>query len=252
MQKNMIDMELAEHFRKYDTFTREEVFNYYRQYEPNLKKSTFTWRLYDLKRKHLIQEVGEGIYKVEDKQPFKPNIDSFLTKLYETINTAFFDINISVWSTSWINNYSRHQTFQNFYIVEISHELTEHLFNKLKELNYKNVFIKPDEKQIQNYVVGSDNPIIVMNLITKAPTKKVNKIIIPKLEKILVDLYADKKTFYMYQGNELKTIYEEAIRKHTVNFTKLFHYARRRGKEEQLRKYLKENLHNKVETIFND
>ena len=56
---------------------------------------------------------------------------------------------------------------------------------------------------------------------------------------MLVDIFCDKIVFSAYQGNEMKTIFTEALNKYTINENKLLRYANRRGKKEQLQKYLK-------------
>lgn len=56
---------------------------------------------------------------------------------------------------------------------------------------------------------------------------------------MLVDIFCDKIVFLAYQGNEMKTIFTSAYNKYTINENKLLRYANRRGKKEQLQKYLK-------------
>lgn len=122
-----------------------------------------------------------------------------MEEIYSKVTNEFFDINLIIWSTRWINDFSLHQTFHNFYILETEREYSESLFNKMKELNIPNVFLNPDDSLISKYVIGKDEPVVIKNLISKSPIKKFNQLKTPTLEKILVDLFCDKKTFINFQ-----------------------------------------------------
>ena len=50
----IIENRLIEEFKDRDTFSREELFDFFRYFEPNLKEGTFGWRIYDLKNKNII------------------------------------------------------------------------------------------------------------------------------------------------------------------------------------------------------
>jgi hypothetical protein len=252
MKKNKIDKEIREHFKRFEIFSRDELFEYYRRYETDLKPQTFAWRLYDLKHKKIIQEIKKGCYKISDKHPYKPKLDEKITEIYFSVTKEFYKSRFIVWSTSWINEFTLHQTFQNFYLFESSYETTESVFYKMKEMEIANVFLRPDKEEIIKYVIGTESPIVILNLIMKAPVKKLNNIPVPTLEKILVDLYADQNTFYMYQGQELEKIFRNALKKYLLNYTKLFHYARRRGKEKELKNFLESNFKEQIGDLLND
>lgn len=252
MKKNKIDKEIIEHFKNIEMISRNELFQYYKKYETDLNPKTFAWRLYDLKKKNVLQEIKKGFYKISTKQPYIPFIDEQIKQIYNKVTKALFDQRFVVWSTAWINEFTLHQTFHDFYLFESSYELTESVFYKMKELEIPNVFLRPDKEQIANYIIGADSPIVIINLIMKSPVKKINKISVPALEKILVDLYTDKNTFYMYQGHELKEIFRNAIKKYLLNYTKLLNYARRRGKENEIKDYLRSNFGDELGNILND
>ena len=205
-----------------------------------------------MKKNNIIREIKKGFYRVADREPYRPNIEEKMSNIYYKITKEFFDETFVIWSTSWINEFTVHQTFHNYYLLETSHDIAEHAFYKMKELGIPNVFLRPDKEQFTKYIVDADSPIIITNLILKAPTKKINKITVPALEKILVDLYSDKNIFFMYQGYELKEIFRNAIKKYLLNYTKLFHYARRRGKENEIKDFIKSNFKDQLGNVLND
>ena len=76
----------------------------------------------------------------------------------------------------------------------------------------------------------------------------VKRIIFPTLEKILVDLYCDPKLYFAFQGEQLVKIFEEALAKYVINYSRLLNYAKRRHREDALKEFLLEQpgLHNEV------
>lgn len=252
MQKNKIDKELIDHFKDYQNFSRNELYKFYKKYEPDLKSSTFSWRIYDLKKKEFIEEIKKGIYRITTRKKFTPKIDKKIIQLNKILTNEFFELKKVIWNTAWLNEFTRHQTFHNFYVIEVPNELTEIVFEKLKEIDLPNVFLKPDKFIINNYILGIKEPIIIKKIITKSPTTKIEQIEIPMLEKILVDLFCNEEIFYMYEGNEILEIFRRIIKKYTINYTKLFHYARRRTREEEFKNYLRTNFGGFLKEIQND
>jgi hypothetical protein len=72
------------------------------------------------------------------------------------------------------------------------------------------------------------------------------------LEKMLVDLFSDDKQLYFYQGHEMINIYESALRRCSINFSRLFSYARRKGKEADIKSFIENNMNHIVKNIFHD
>ena len=54
---------------------------------------------------------------------------------------------------------------KDFYILEAPGDVTGSLFYKMKEYEIPNVYLKPEKDQIADYVIGADNPIVILNLI---------------------------------------------------------------------------------------
>ncbi len=75
---------------------------------------------------------------------------------------------------------------------------------------------------------------------------------IATLEKIMVDLFADENLLHFYQGSEMVNIYEKIIDRYSINFTKLFSYAKRRKKEQEIKQFISNNIPNFLEDIHYD
>lgn len=131
----------------------------------------------------------------------------------------------------------RHQPFKNFTIIEVDKEAEEQVFNAVSKWN-KNVYFNPNEEILERYISSNTQEVtIIKNLVTESPTSEKNKIEIPTLEKLLVDIIIDKELFAAQQG-ELDFIYKSAFDKYEVNKAKMKRYAIRRNKGHNLEKMI--------------
>lgn len=252
----IVENKLIQEFKNRESFKREELFDFYSYYEPDLKEGTFAWRIFDLKNKNIIKSLKRGVYVISYKPKYKPLISTEQIKLSKKILEKYNDVKYCIWDTSWLNEFSQHQSSKRMFIIEIEKEFVESLYYHLKD-NFKyELYLKPDEKAIDFYITESSRPVIIKSLITRSPIRKrIEKKItfsIPQLEKILVDLFTEEKLFYFYQGSELKHIYENAVNSYTINFTRLFSYARRRKKENEIKSYLIQNMGKLLKDIIDD
>ena len=234
--------DLKEEFKDQDIFSRQELFNFFRKYSPELKETTFRWRIHDLKQKQIIRSVSKDSFSLFYQPAFTPSIDSKTQATFKEAKKEFPEAKISVWNTKWLNELMLHQPNKYMTILETESDAAHPVFNHFKDTGYKNVFLEPGKKEIENYVSDAPNPTIISNLITKAPTVLLDtNVIIASLEKILVDIFSDPILFNAFQGNELAVIFENAFKKYEVNTTKLYSYASRRGKKEELIEFIVSN-----------
>ena len=252
----IIENKLIEEFKNRESFNRDELFDFFRHFEPDLKDGTFRWRIYDLKGKNIIKPLKRGLFTISSKPEFKPVISSELIKISKKIIEKYNEAKYCIWENEWLNEFSKHQSSKRMLIIEVEKDLMESIYYHLKD-NFKyDLYLNPDEKAIDFYIAESNYPVIIKNLITRSPVGKriENKIrlSVPLLEKILVDLFAEEKLFYFYQGAELRHIYEHVIKSYSINFTRLFSYAGRREKENEIKSYITQIMGEAMKGIIND
>lgn len=245
---------MIQEFKDSEFFTREELFNFYCKFEPNLKEGTFGWRIYDLKNKNIIRPLKGSLYVISDKPRYKPEISPDLVKLSKQITSKFEEAKHCIWETEWLNEFSQHQASRRIILIEIEKELVEALYYELKDSSRDELYLNPDAKTINFYIAESQHPVIIKKLITRSPiatrTEKEVKFNIPLLEKMLVDIFAEEKLFYYLQGSELIHIYENAISSFAINFTKLFSYAKRREREKDIKQFMINHMFHLVKDII--
>lgn len=250
----IIENRLIEEFKKREYFTREDLFDFYCYFEPDLKEGTFGWRIYDLKRKNIIRSLKRGLYVISYKPKYMPDISFEVVKLAKRITDRFEDVKHCIWETEWLNEFSQHQASRRIILIEIEKDFVESLYYELKDSSKSELYLNPDNKAINFYIAESNYPVIIKKLITRSPitrrTERKINFYTPLLEKILVDLFAEEKLFYYLQGAELMHIYENAISNYTVNFTKLFSYAKRREKEQDIKQFMTNHMYHLVKDII--
>lgn len=252
----VLESKLIEEFKDKASFTREEILQFYRQFEPDLNEGTFGWRIHDLKNRNIITPLKRGLYVISNKPEFKPVFSSGLLELAKLLSEKFGEVKHCVWETAWLNELAQHQTGKSILLVEGEKGFEESMFYALKDNLHSEVFVNPDERAIDFYIAESKHPVIIKKLLTRAPLIKrsADKIEFntPTLEKILVDLFTEKRLFSYFQGAELIHIYENALSKYTINFTRLFSYARRREREKEIKQFMIRHIFHLVTDIIDD
>lgn len=142
-----------------------------------------------------------------------------------------------IWNTSSLNEFMIHQPGRFYLLIEVDKDATQSVFFYLKE-NKFSVFIEPTKDLIEKYMPDDKETLIVKSLVSEAPLQTINRINLPTIEKMLVDIFCDDVIFAAQQGSEMRTIFQEALKKYTVNENRMLRYADRRRKKESFREYL--------------
>ena len=126
----------------------------------------------------------------------------------------------------------RHQPFKHYTVIEVERDACESVFEFLSGA-MKNVFINPIEEIFDRYIHNLEEAFVVKNLVSEAPLFEVQKVVIPSLEKLLVDMLIDTELFSAQQ-NEKEFIMRTAMEKYTLNLLKMRRYSDRRNREKEI------------------
>src|SRR5579859_1288393 len=236
------EQKLIQFFKGKADFSREELFDYFQREEGVLNENTFGWRIYDLKKKDILQEKGRGRYTFLKKPVYVPPVDGQVSRLAAIFHENFKDISYCTWNISWLNEFTVHQFTVEYHLFETEKDLLESFGHHLLAQGYQNIVL-PAYARPQFNIFNTNDPVVLCPLITRAPVQKTNgekrnSLYLPTLEKILVDIYQNDFLFHFIQGAEMERIFEAALSRYAINYTKLFSYAKRRGKEVELRDFL--------------
>ncbi|HEX8429183.1 DUF6577 family protein [Hymenobacter sp.] len=235
-------LELRNNFAHQPELTRAQVLDFYRRHEPEAKQTTVDWRIYELTRRGLLVSLGRGRYSLagaaQKHFSYLPELTSTERNIWRTLVKELQLPEGCLWSTAWANEFSLHQAARNFLIVEVPRDYVQAVFYVLKDRHSHRVFLRPDPEILTYYVAETDKPIIVMAFVSRAPVQQVNQVPVPRLEKMLVDLFSSPNLFAAYQGRELEIIFGNARRYYTLDERTLLSYAQRRHKAPELRRFL--------------
>ncbi|MCK5816539.1 MAG: hypothetical protein KAH15_00910 [Candidatus Marinimicrobia bacterium] len=233
---------LSGYFANKTQFSVHEIQEYYERKEPDIKTATVNWRIYDLVQKNLINRIGRGKYTLNLKMIYKPYLTDDMADLFNNIKRNFPYLDICVWSNLNYNEFMIHQPWSKFSIVEVEEDSLLPVLYYIRDVHDDyTVILESDFEIFERYFPINAPTVIIKQIVTESPLLKLNNITTASLEKILIDLFCDVKLFDAYQGNEMNTIFKEAMSKYVINYNRMIRYASRRGKKEKFLNYIQEN-----------
>ena len=232
----LLERHIQYYFRESKRLSRRKLIKSIKADFPHWSDNTIAMYLSNLKKKGEISTPSKGTYELGSIPLFKPNISKALKKIYNQIKLKFPYITFCVWDTAWLNDFMRHQPLKTYTVVEVEKDASEPVFGFLN-LAFKNVFLNPTEEIFNRYIQNLDEVIIVKSLISEAPLAESQKIVIPALEKLMVDMLTDTNLFSAQQ-NETEIIINAVMEKYSMNELKMKRYALRRNRKNEIEKLI--------------
>ena len=227
-----LQSKIQSYFKEHQTISKNDLVESILKDFPYLKDSSISVYLSQLKKKGVIKNPARGVYALIGKEEFSPIVDVKLKRLFKRIKKDYPFIEFCIWSTSWLNELMRHQPFKYYTVLELEKHVAESVFYSLKEQR-KQVFFEPNNETFELYIHNSNDVIIIKQLKSEAPLQEIGSVVVPCLEKLLVDMIIDTKVYAAQQG-ELDFIYFSAFKKFEINRSKMKRYALRRNKEKEI------------------
>lgn len=227
-----MEKHISRYFEESKRLSKKELVISIKNNFPTWSDNTINMYLSKLKKEGIINAPSRGIYEMESNTPFQPNISNSLKRIFNKVKREFPYINFCIWDTVWLNDFMRHQPFKHYVVIEVEKDASESVFTFLTEIN-KNVFFNPDEEIFDRYIHNQDEVLIVKNMVSESPLIEKDKISIPALEKLLVDMLIDTSLFSAQQ-NEKEFIMRSVMEKYALNELKMRRYAVRRNREREI------------------
>lgn len=231
---------IGRYFKESEKLSKQQLVVSIKRDFPAWSDNTINMYLSKLKKEGIINAPSRGIYELDSSTPFQPNISNGLKRIFNKVKREFPYITFCIWNTVWLNDFMRHQPFKHYIVLEVEKEASESVFTFLTETT-KSVFFNPDEEIFDRYIHNHDEVLVVKNMVSESPLVEKEKIIIPALEKLLVDMLIDTALFSAQQ-NEREFIMRSAMEKVTLNELKMRRYAIRRNRETEIDELLNINL----------
>lgn len=122
----------------------------------------------------------------------------------------------------------QHHVFQNnATYIEVERDAVETVFHICKDSGFES-YKSPSKEMTKDYIDLGKPVVIVKPLVTESPLTQNDGVMVPTLEKLLVDLCKDEDFFFL-QGVEETYILENARSLYDINESRLKRYAKRRN-----------------------
>ena len=192
------------------------------------KDSSIRWVIYQLVKEGTITKVDNHFFYKGFLRKYKQkNMSTIKRRISDLLKKNYPDIDAVIYESTILNEWLNHQITQNVIFVEVEKYFMGPIFEYLKnELNIP-ILINPSVGDYYRYVV--DNIIIVTQLITQTPKTKHGYDI--KIEKLIVDLYANNLLKEFVSEDEHSNILQSMYQTYVVNNKTILAYAKRRNLE---------------------
>ena len=220
------------------TYSHKVLLDKLRILKAGLSESTYHWAISKLVRDGALTRLGYDSYSLPTDSPkktYEPLYSDIAEELIGLIAEKYSDVKFTVFETVLLNEFLNHLIAQNTVFIQVEKESSIYVFRFLQEQRISNVLYKPDEDTLALY--WSKDCVIVTDLVSEAPIRS-DKPHAVLLEKMLVDLLADKRIASTFSKAELPDVMEWAQYRYLLDKTRMLRYARRRNRQDVLLEYL--------------
>ena len=216
-------------------FRRKDLLQEIARQQADIKGSAITLQINRLIASGSIRRIGRGEYEfVKNGLPEFIYLPSEEEKsIFMKLKQLFPFLDICIWSPKVLASYMLHVPNIGYTFVDVEKDGMETVFHVLQDMELgRNILLSPSPTDCERYLTGS-NAIVVRQLIGQSPLTMVDGCIVPRIEKILVDVLGDNELFFA-SGSETYNIYEFAFERNQINKSKLLRYASRRNRKEKV------------------
>lgn len=227
------------------TFSRAQILETARGIDSAFKETQLKFYITSMLANNLIVRTGHGIYTKTDKTKKSFSYMESITakKVKELIRQEYPLINFCVWDLTILNEFVNHLIGHNHIFVEVEKDGLGFVYELLSEKLENKILITPTAKEIERY--STDNDVYLINSVSEAPIEAEGNI---TLEKLIVDLFANKTLSMLISKGDYPHALEEIFDKYLINENKLLRYASRRGKKEEIVNFISEKTNIKLYT----
>ena len=234
MRTDSVLHELADH----TAYSRKDLFQLLLQEKPDMTESAFRWTLYNMQQNQELYRVDYDAYmtgKPETLPKYHPLYTDKAKDVMNRICGRFPELNFVVLESVLLNEFLNHQIAQNTIYVQIEKDVSSYITDILQNEYGGIILHKPSKKEFDRYWMR--DCIIVLDLISQSPldTESPHEI---TAEKMMVDIVAEKSIEATFSPSELPFIFDNVISNYRIDMRRLNRYAGRRGKTEEIKKYM--------------
>ena len=216
-------------------FHRKDLLLDISRQQTGIKDSAITLQINRMTASGILRRIGRGEYElIQNGLPeyvYQPSEEE--KSIFIKLKQQFPLLGMCIWSPSVLASFMLHVPDIGYTFVDVEKDGMETVFHFLQDMELgRNILLSPSHTDCERYLTGSD-AIVVRQLIGQSPLTVVDGCIVPRIEKILVDVIGDNELFFA-SGSETYNIYEFAFERNRINKSKLLRYASRRNRKEKV------------------
>ena len=221
-------------------YSHQELIKLLKNNYPQMRDSSYHWAVCGMLKSGSLTKIARNVYVVQNerKKPvYRPAYSDLAAKLISQVSDKYPSVHFTVFETALMNDFLNLLVAQNTVYIQMEKDVSIFVFRFLQELGYDHLLYKPNKDDYALY--WKQDCIVVTDLISEAPLSASAPHEIC-LEKMLVDMYCDKLISSAYSKSEYPEMLKQAMKTYHIEPAKMMRYARRRGREDEIKKILEE------------
>jgi hypothetical protein len=226
-------------FKLSEPFGRRELYDALRASGRALSYNSVGGVIVEMMSEGEIERVGRNRYAFFNgrRVVYAAPVSEQLSRVIASISERFPILEFLAWDTTALNEFLNHQIANGAILLEVEAMLESAVFEYLREEMGKTVLLKPNIKSFNTY--WEPGIVIVQRLTSQAPGDKAGSHL-PSLEKLVVDLFANKLVRAVFSQSELPSLLEQMFERYVIDESRLFRYACRRNRAERIEAFIKD------------
>ena len=209
-------------------YSHQELIKMLKSDYPHMCETSCHWAVYGMLKNGDITKIARNVYVVQnerEKPVYRPAYSELAAKLIAQISDKYPSVHFTVFETALMNDFLNHLVAQNTVFVQAEKDISIFIFRFLQELGYEHLLYKPNKTDYALY--WEKDCIVVTDMISEAPlsASAPHEICLEKM---------------MVSKSEYPEVLKQAMETYHIEPTKMMRYARRRGREDEMKKILEE------------
>jgi len=209
-------------------FHINDLKRYFTEKGIKFEENTLKRYLYLFKKNELIYTAGRGWYS-NVKKIFELDTKS-VEKLIRLIKDNLPLLEFSCWSTEQLKGFFQHLPTQFVTFIYTDKDFLQSVKDFLIE-NVYNVYLNPYKIEAEKFIELKTQTIILRPSMSSRIPKEKNW---AKIEKILVDLFMEKKKIGFIDEEEYKRIFSNVIISYRINIAEMLDYSHHRKIKDEI------------------
>ncbi len=230
-----------------EPFSRQELFQVLEEQYKGLSQASYKLKMQRLLESGQIARAGRNMYCIPDNQVpiYYYEYSELATQIQKMIYEKHPFLEYRIFELVQMNEFLNHQIAHNAVFVFVEADLGDFVFETLKEKFPGKILLTPSVKEYHLY--WQDDFIIIGKLLTEAPKGK-KEVWHTCLEKMLVDMTAEKVIKTTFSEAEYADVLEQAFQKYIIDESQMFRYAKRRHVKDDILKIIQNHTTIKLRT----